>query len=104
MFESVAGLIAEHRAVKEELSTRPCTPTPPGRSASTCATAELSRIVAAHDAWVAASADLEAARELAREDDAFADEVPVLEARLAAAQEKLRRLLIPRDPDDARAT
>ena len=64
--------------------------------------AELSRIVAAHDAWVAASADLEAARELAREDDAFADEVPALEERLAAAQEKLRRLLIPRDPDDAR--
>src|SRR5699024_9552282 len=64
--------------------------------------AELSRIVAAHGAWIAASEDLDAARELAREDDAFAEEVPTLEEGLAQAQERLRRLLIPRDPDDAR--
>ena len=64
--------------------------------------AELSRIVAAHEAWAAASTDLDAARELAREDDAFAEEIPALEGQVAAAQEKLRRLLIPRDPDDAR--
>ncbi|WP_316300729.1 PCRF domain-containing protein, partial [Clavibacter michiganensis] len=64
--------------------------------------AELSRIVAAHDAWVAASDDLAAAQELAREDAVFAEEVPGMQARVAEAQEKLRRLLIPRDPDDAR--
>ena len=102
MFESVAGLIAEHRAVQEELSD-PAVHADAARAKRVNRRyAELSRIVAAHDAWVAASADLEAARELAREDDAFADEVPALEERLAAAQEKLRRLLIPRDPDDAR--
>jgi peptide chain release factor 1 len=64
--------------------------------------AELSRIVAAHTAWQQATDDLEAARELAKEDDAFAEEVPSLEEGLATAQEKLRRLLIPRDPDDGR--
>jgi peptide chain release factor 1 len=64
--------------------------------------AELSRIVAAYDAWHGAEEDLAAARELAKEDDAFAEEVPALEQRLAETQEKLRRLLIPRDPDDAR--
>ena len=46
--------------------------------------------------------DLEAARELAADDASFADEVPGLEADLAEAVERLRRLLLPRDPDDDR--
>jgi peptide chain release factor 1 len=51
---------------------------------------------------VAARDDVQAARELAAEDPAFADEIPALEATLAAAEDRLRRLLIPRDPDDDR--
>ena len=102
MFESVAGLIQEHKAVQEELSD-PAVHADAARAKRVNRRyAELSKIVAAHDAWRAASDDLEAARELAGEDDAFAAEVPVLEEQVAAAQEKLRRLLIPRDPDDAR--
>ena len=50
----------------------------------------------------AAVDDLAAARELAAEDDAFAEEIPGLEAELAETGEKLRRLLIPRDPNDSR--
>jgi len=46
--------------------------------------------------------DLAATRELAKEDESFADEVPATEEKLVAATEKLRRLLIPRDPDDGR--
>src|SRR5699024_374591 len=46
--------------------------------------------------------DLQAARELAAEDAAFAEEIPGLETQLAEAEESLRRLLIPRDPDDGR--
>src|SRR5690606_30214077 len=38
----------------------------------------------------------------AKEDDSFAEEVPSLEEELAQAHERVRRLLIPRDPDDAR--
>ena len=49
-----------------------------------------------------ATGDLEAAVEFAKEDEAFAAEVPALEERVEETQEKLRRLLIPRDPDDAR--
>src|SRR5690606_3616088 len=64
--------------------------------------AELARIVRAHEEWTQAGEDLAAARELASEDEAFAAEVPGLEQHLAESQEKLRRLLIPRDPDDAR--
>lgn len=102
MFESVQSLIAEHKAVQEELSD-PAVHAHAGRAKRVNRRyAELSRIVAAHEAWAAASTDLDAARELAREDDAFAEEIPALEGQVAAAQEKLRRLLIPRDPDDAR--
>jgi len=102
VFESVAGLIEEHRAVQEELSD-PAVHADAARAKRVNRRyAELSKIVAAHDAWVAAADDLEAARELAKEDDAFAEEVPALQDRLAQAQERLRRLLIPRDPDDAR--
>ena len=64
--------------------------------------AELSRIVRAYDDWTGAGDDLAAARELASDDAAFAAEIPALEETLAEAQEHLRRLLIPRDPDDAR--
>ena len=64
--------------------------------------AALAPTVAAYHAWHAAMDDLAAARELAKEDEGFAAEVPSLEATLHAAEEKLRRLLIPRDPDDDR--
>jgi len=102
MFESVDALIDEHRRVQEELSD-PAVHADAARAKRVNRRyAELNRIVQAHEAWKAAGDDLEAARELAREDEMFAEEVPVLEEKLAVAQEKLRRLLIPRDPDDAR--
>ena len=102
IFDSVRGLIDEHRRVQEELSD-PAVHADAGRAKRVNRRyAELSRIVTAYDAWTAASDDLAAARELAREDAAFAEEVPGLEERVDATQERLRRLLIPRDPDDAR--
>lgn len=64
--------------------------------------AALTPVVTAYQAWRSAEDDLAAARELAAEDAAFAEEIPAMEATLQAAQEKLRRLLIPRDPDDDR--
>ncbi|MGR0320144.1 peptide chain release factor 1 [Agromyces sp. ZXT2-3] len=102
MFESVRALIAEHTALQEELAD-PALHADAARARKVNRRyAELSRIVAANDAWRQAQEDVEAARELAREDAAFAEEVPGLEERLAESQEKLRRLLIPRDPDDGR--
>lgn len=102
MFESVQTLIDEHRRVQEELSD-PAVHADAARAKRVNRRyAELSRIVAAHEAWTGAVDDLEAARELAREDEAFAAEIPALEEGVQAAQERLRRLLIPRDPDDAR--
>jgi peptide chain release factor 1 len=102
MFESVRGLLDEHRAVQEELSD-PAVHADAARAKRVNRRyAELSRIVHAYEAWQGAADDLAAARELAGEDAAFADEVPALEEQRDAAQERLRRLLIPRDPDDAR--
>ncbi|WP_350352580.1 peptide chain release factor 1 [Microbacterium sp. A8/3-1] len=102
MFESVQTLIDEHRRVQEELSD-PAVHADAGRAKRVNRRyAELSRIVAAHDAWVAATDDLETAREFAREDESIAAEIPAMEEELQSAQERLRRLLIPRDPDDAR--
>ncbi|GAA3206082.1 peptide chain release factor 1 [Microbacterium terregens] len=102
MFESVKTLIDEHKAVQEELSD-PAVHADAGRAKRVNRRyAELSRIVGAYDAWVLATGDLEAAQEFANEDEAFAAEVPALEERVEETQEKLRRLLIPRDPDDGR--
>jgi peptide chain release factor 1 len=64
--------------------------------------AELSAIMSAEANVIQLTDDLAAAKELAKEDEAFAEELPELEEQLKAAQEKLRRLLIPRDPDDGR--
>ncbi|MDF2507209.1 peptide chain release factor 1 [Microbacterium sp. NPDC055988] len=102
MFESVQTLIDEHRRVQEELSD-PAVHADAARAKRVNRRyAELSRIVAAYEAWIAATDDLETAREFAREDESIAAEIPAMEEELQAAQERLRRLLIPRDPDDAR--
>jgi peptide chain release factor 1 len=102
VFESVQTLIDEHRRVQEELSD-PAVHADAARAKRVNRRyAELSRIVAAYEAWVAATDDLETAREFAREDDSIAAEIPAMEEELQSAQERLRRLLIPRDPDDAR--
>lgn len=102
MFESVEKLLAEH----EELQTKLSDPDVHANAALAKKLnrrfAELNGIVAAHYRWKQASEDLEAARELAADDEAFAAEVPSLEAEQTEAAEKLRRLLIPRDPDDGR--
>ncbi|WP_127131735.1 peptide chain release factor 1 [Georgenia sp. SYP-B2076] len=64
--------------------------------------AELGRIVNAYHAWQGAEGDLAAGRELAESDEAFAEELPALEATAAAAAEHYHRVLVPADPDDAR--
>jgi peptide chain release factor 1 len=64
--------------------------------------AELSAIMNAESNLLKVTEDLAAAKELAKEDEAFAEELPGLEQQLKEAGEKLRRLLIPRDPDDGR--
>src|SRR5580698_610192 len=102
MFESVATLLAELGELQTQLSD-PAVHADPARSKKLNRRyAELNKISTAYANWQQAGEDLDAARELARDDEAFAEEVPVLEEHLAEVQESLRRILIPRDPDDGR--
>jgi peptide chain release factor 1 len=102
MFESVNGLIAEHDDLQEQLADPELHSDPVRSKRVNRRYAELSRIVASYNQWKQLEDDLAAAKELAVEDEAFAEEVPGLEESLAESGEKLRRLLIPRDPNDSR--
>jgi len=64
--------------------------------------AQLGPVVAGFNAWKTAADDLEAAREMAQEDESFASELPAMEVVVEAAADKLEELLLPRDPNDDR--
>jgi len=102
MFESVANLIEEHDALQEQLADPELHSDPAKSKKVNRRYAELSRIVAAYHSWRQLSDDLAAATEMAADDESFAAEIPVLTVSLETAEETLRRLLIPRDPLDAR--
>ncbi|UKA61521.1 peptide chain release factor 1 [Arthrobacter sp. FW306-04-A] len=102
MFESVQGLLDEHAAIQAQLSDPAVYADQSLARKLGRRSAQLQGIVEAYNRWRGLMDDLEAAKEMASEDAEFAAEVGEIEAKLPAAQEKLRRLLIPRDPDDAR--
>ncbi|MFF7242346.1 peptide chain release factor 1 [Embleya sp. NPDC008237] len=62
--------------------------------------AELGPIVDAYRQWSSAADDVGAAHELVAEDPDFAAEAEEAEQRREECAEKLRRLLVPRDPAD----
>jgi peptide chain release factor 1 len=64
--------------------------------------AQLGPVVAGFNAWKSAADDLEAAKEMAAEDESFATEIPAMEAAVEQAADKLEELLLPRDPNDDR--
>jgi peptide chain release factor 1 len=102
MFESVQGLLDEHAAIQAQLSDPAVYADQSAARKLGRRSAELQGIVEAYNKWRGLNDDLEAAKEMADEDPEFAAEVEQLEEQIPAAQERLRRLLIPRDPDDAR--
>ncbi|GAB7190429.1 peptide chain release factor 1 [Kineococcus sp. NUM-3379] len=102
MFESVRPLLSEHADLERRLADPEVHADQARARALGRRYAELSTVVEAHAAWRRAVDDAEAARELAEVDESFAAELPQLLAAAAAAEEVLRRQLLPRDPDDAR--
>lgn len=102
MFESVHVLLAEHEDLQQQLSDPDLHSDPVRSKRVNRRYAELSRIVAAYHEWHQLADDCAAAKELAAEDSSFAQEIPELANRMDEAGEKLRRLLIPRDPNDSR--
>ena len=100
MFEAVEGMRAEHAALEQRLGA------PETHADARLAKqlnqryAALSSIIGAYRELQRLDEDLEAARELAAEDPGFAEEAESLTARRHDAEERLRRLLVPRDPAD----
>ena len=102
MFEAVDGLVAEHAELEQRLAE-------PGLHADQVLAkklnqryAELSAIVRTYRDWQQLGDDIEAARELGQEDESFAEEADALAERRVIAEERLRHLLVPRDPADAK--
>jgi peptide chain release factor 1 len=103
MFEAVESLLAEHAELEGRLAL-PETHAD-ARTAKTLNQryAELTAIITTWQEWRRLGDDLAAARELAAEDaddPTFADEIAPLAAQREVTEERLRRLLVPRDPTD----
>ncbi|MET4781920.1 peptide chain release factor 1 [Glaciihabitans sp. UYNi722] len=102
MFESVKTLLAEHEGLQEQLADPELHSNPARSKKVNRRYAELSRIVDAYNRWMKLTDDVEAATEMAAEDESFAEELPNITAELDVMEERLRRLLIPRDENDGR--
>ncbi len=102
MFESVQNLLDEHAELQLQLADPAVHADQAKAKKLGRRYAELNGIVEAYNRWHGLEEDLSAAKEMADDDPEFAAEVPVIETDLEAAQARLHRLLIPRDPDDGR--
>jgi peptide chain release factor 1 len=100
VFEAVDTLAAEHAELEQQLGAAETHADPRLAKRLNQRYAELSRILSARRELDDLDGDLEAARELAAEDPTFADEVEALSGRRHVAEERLRILLVPRDPTD----
>ena len=102
MFEAVEALVEEHREIEGRLGA-PETHSD-ARLAKQLNTryAELDAIITTWREWHQLGDDVEAAKELASDDASFAEEAETLAEKRDLAAERLRRLLVPRDPTDAK--
>jgi len=100
MFEAVEGLVEEHAELEKRLAE------PETHADARLAKqlnqryAALSAIIGAYRDWQRLGDDVDAAKMLAAEDPSFAEEAETLAVRRVDAEERLRRLLVPRDPSD----
>ncbi|MGN6685902.1 MAG: peptide chain release factor 1 [Actinomycetales bacterium] len=102
VFDGVEPLLVEHSELEAALGD-PAVHADAGRARTLGRRyAQLGPIVATYRRWQQLGDDLDAARELAREDAGFAAEADELEAEREQAATELRLLLVPRDPNDDR--
>ena len=99
---AVAPLLEEYASIEADLADPATHGDPAALKRLNKRYAALSPTIAAFREWQEASGDVEAATEMAAEDDSFAEELPALRERAAQTADHLRRLLVPRDPDDDR--
>jgi peptide chain release factor 1 len=100
MFETVESLLGEHAELERRLALPETHADARTAKKLNQRYAELSAIITTWRDWQRLDGDLAAAQELAAEDPAFADEVGQLTDQREVAAERLRRLLVPRDPTD----
>ncbi|CAL9399982.1 Peptide chain release factor 1 [Streptomyces sp. enrichment culture] len=100
MFEAVEELIGEHADLERRLADPAVHADQATARKLSKRYAELTPIIAAYHSWKQYGEDIETARELAQEDPEFAAEVKELTAAREAVTERLRLLLVPRDPSD----
>jgi peptide chain release factor 1 len=100
--QRLTALLAEHAGLEQKLAD-------PAVHADQAVARRIGRRYAELGPIVATARELEqtrenlaAAKELASEDESFADEARQLEAALPALEERLGELLLPRDPNDAK--
>jgi peptide chain release factor 1 len=102
MFDTVDSLVAEHAAIEEQLG-QPGLFSDPVRSRTLNQRySVLTAVLRAYHDWQATVGDIEAARELAAEDDTFVAEAERLDGRRLELEERLRHLLVPRDAVDGK--
>jgi peptide chain release factor 1 len=102
VFEAVEGLVAEHAELEGRLAAPETHADQRLAKQLNQRYAELSAIVGAWREWHQLGEDAEAARELGADDAAFAAEADQIAARRAGVEERLRHLLVPRDPADSK--
>jgi peptide chain release factor 1 len=100
MFEAVEELIGEHADLEKRLADPAVHADQANARRLNKRYAELTPIVGAYHAWRRTGDDIATARELAADDPDFAAEVKELEAQREELTERLRLLLVPRDPSD----
>ncbi len=102
MFEAVETLVAEHGELELKMADPSIHSDPMRAKRLGQRYAEVSAIVRTYREWQQVGEDLEAARELSSEDESFAAEALMLESKLHELDERLQRLLVPRDPTDSK--
>lgn len=102
MFEAVDGLVSEHAELEQRLADPSIHADQALARQLNQRYAELSAIVRAYREWQQLGDDIDAAKELAAEDEAFVEEAKSLTERHAGTEERLRHLLVPRDPADGK--
>src|ERR1700761_1729162 len=99
--QTIDVLLAEHAALEQRLSDPQLHSAPVEARKAGRRFARVAPIVATYRKLTSARGDLDTARELAADDESFADEVIELESRVAELDTQLTDMLAPRDPHDA---
>ncbi|MET8680128.1 peptide chain release factor 1 [Streptomyces sp. NPDC004647] len=100
MFEAVEELIGEHADLEKRLADPAVHADQANARKLNKRYAELTPIIGTYRSWKALGDDILTARELGADDPEFAAEVKQLEKQRESLTEKLRLLLVPRDPSD----